>query len=280
MEVKDNVKQRRVERVRKLLETTSESHPDIQLTQERIHYDANWTRRMEDPEFVWRQRFKQEQALNGKYQPGEVRSWLTPPSIRSIWTKMLISTLLFAFIWGLFHIQQPWADKGQQWVVASLTQSINVQALSAWYEDRFGGSPSFIPSFRDRIGNPAIKVSSEKRTYFTPVRGQIKEPYDPAHTGLTLLTQMDAPVYALDTGQVTFAGIKEDTGFTVIIRHPGGVQSVYGWLSEARVELNDWIKGGEPIGKVSKEKDTSGTLYFAVSKDGRYINPTDVITFD
>jgi stage IV sporulation protein FA len=279
MEANDKVKQHRIDRIHRLRDETPDRDLGYQLPPEQQQhplYDPNWNRRMEDPEFVWRQRYKQEHTLNGN---GEQRNGWTP-SFRTFWNKVMVSVLLFAAIWGLFHLQQPWADKGRQWVVAALTQTMDVQALSVWYQDKFGDTPSFIPSFRNRDANPAVKASTEKRTYFKPAQGKITVPFDSAHSGLLLETQADAPVYALDTGQVIFAGTKEDTGFTVIIRHPLGLESIYGRMNESHVEVNDWIKGGEPIGKVSKEAASSGSLFFAMTKEGSFIDPTDVIPFD
>jgi stage IV sporulation protein FA len=284
MEAKDPLKRRRTNRIRELQETGSDIYPEQRppLRQEQGNpiYDPNWIRQMEDPEFVWRQRYKQEQALNGKGTLGGNGGWDPPPLLPKVWAKLLISVVLFAVVWGLFHVNQPWTDKGRQWVVASLTQNMDFQAVSVWYQEKFGDSPSFIPGFRDSNGNSAIKASTEKRTYFTPVHGKTKVPFDSSHSGLLLQTQADEPVYAVDTGQVIFTGPKEDTGFTVIIRHPSGVQSVYGRLSESRVEVNDWIKGGEPIGKVSKEEGSTGSLFFALTKEGRFVDPTGVIPFD
>jgi stage IV sporulation protein FA len=235
---------------------------------------------MEDPEFAWRQRYKMDPSLNGGGPDKHEKNGLYPPSLKTIWIKLLLSALIFAVIWGMFQIKQPWADKGRQLVAASLTQTMDVQAVSAWYAKKFGDSPSFIPGFRNRDGDPAVKASAAKRTYFIPVQGKIREPFDSTHSGILLQTQADAPVYALDTGQVIFAGTKQDTGYTVIIRHPLGLQSMYGRLSESRVEVNDWIKGGEPIGKVTVEDASTGTLFFAMIKEGRFINPRDVIPFD
>jgi len=98
---------------------------------------------------------------------------------------------------------------------------------------------------------------------------------------VTLETKPDATVSAMDTGLVVYVGSKEDTGYTVILRHANGLQSVYGWIDQGRVELNDWIKGGETIGTVSKNStNQSGYLYFAVSKDNKFMNPADVVKFE
>jgi stage IV sporulation protein FA len=262
------------------MEYKEDPMPMPQHKTDRPVYDPEWSRKMEDPEFAWRQRYKQDPSLNGSSPVMGDNNGPYPSSPKTIWIKLLLSVLIFAGIWGMFHVNQPWADNGRQLVAAALTQAMDARAITAWYADKFGDSPSFIPSFRNRDNNPAVKVSSEKRTYFIPVQGKIRQPFDASHSGIILQTQADAPVYALDTGQVIFSGLKEDTGFTVIIRHPLGFQSLYGRLSDSRVEVNDWIKGGEPIGKVSMEEVSSGSLYFAMIKEGRFINPRDVIPFD
>lgn len=285
METRDKVKQRRMERVRLLREATEEEHKiGLPLYAEpgRTKSDPEWNRRMEDPEFAWNQKYKMEAARMARESDDEAwQGWrMAPPSGKAVWIKLIISVILFAAIWGMFQIKHPLADKGRLMLRASLTESFDFQAAAAWYEQRFGGSPSFIPSFGSRTGEDAIKVNSTKRTYFVPVPGKIIAPFESSHPWVLLQTAMDAPVYALDTGQVIFAGNKEDTGYTVIIRHPNGMESTYGRLDGGQVEVNDWIKGGEPIGKVSKGVGSSGALCFGISKDGRPLNPTDVIPFD
>ncbi|MNG25784.1 Stage IV sporulation protein FA [compost metagenome] len=84
----------------------------------------------------------------------------------------------------------------------------------------------------------------------------------------------------MDTGQVIFSGQATDTGLTIMIRHPGGLESLYGGLSEASVAVGDWMKVGEPIGKAAAKDPAKGTLYFSVMKEGVAINPADVISFD
>ncbi|SDN56448.1 stage IV sporulation protein FA [Paenibacillus sp. yr247] len=297
MEVRDKVKQRRLERLRNLRETSETSNvsgnqarpsrftdhalPNRQHPELPLYVDSDWKRRMEDPEYAWQQKLLMDKALNGggHLVDGE-RGLFAPPSPRKITVKLFISCVLFAALYGMFQLNQPWANKGKQLVTNSLTQSFDFSALSAWYTDQFGGSPSFIPSF-NREGDEAVKVSTTKRTLFPPAKGSIIQPYDgTSHLGVKLNTVEYAPVYALDTGQVIFSGVAEETGLTIVIRHPGGLQSLYGGLSKADVEVGDWMKVGEPIGKASKKDPTKGTLYVAVTKNGHPVNPSDVISFD
>lgn len=299
MEVRDKVKQRRLERLRNLRETSESSivsgspvrpsqvtdyglptrhQSDVPL----YVVDPDLRRRMEDPEYAWQQKLLMDTALNGRgHSANGERGLFVPPSPRKFTVKLFISCMLFAALYGMFQINQSWANKGKQFVTASLTQSYDFSTMSAWYTEKFGGAPSFIPSF-NREGNEAVKVSTPtKRTLFSPAKGSVITRYDgTTHLGIQLNTVEFAPIYALDTGQVIFSGVSTETGLTVIIRHPGGLQSLYGGLSETKVEVGDWMKVGEPIGKASKKDPVKGTLYFAVTKDGHPLNPSDVISFD
>jgi stage IV sporulation protein FA len=284
MEIKDKLKQRRMERLRELRETADgESGFVIPLHGEIEDYrDPEWHKRMEDPEFAWRQKYKWEAARMAKESNNENGGgWLTPPTSRSIWAKLLISGVLLAVVGGLTQVKQPWADQGIKLVKISLTKSFDFQAAAAWYEERFGSSPAFIPTFPSHITEDAVKVSTTKRTYFIPVPGKIITSFDSSsHPGVLLQTKGETPVYALDTGQVIYVGDKEGTGLTVIIRHPGGLETSYGRISQGLVEVNDWIKGGEAIGMASKGEGETGVVFFGMTKEGRPMNPLDVIKFD
>lgn len=291
MVIKDKVKQRRLERLRHLRESSeatlgngsslrsSQSAefllPSRQKDEMPLYVDPDWTRRMGDPEFAWRQKLMMDTA----YEDTE-RGLFTPPSPRKIAFKLLISGVIFAAIYGMFQLDKPWAIKGKLYITAALTQSYDFTAFSVWYTDKFGGSPSFIPSF-NRTGNEAVIVSTSKRTLFAPAKGTVMIRYDGTlHKGVNLNTAEFAPVYAMDTGQVIFSGKAADTGLTIMIRHPGGLESLYGGLSEASVAVGDWMKVGEPIGKAAAKDPAKGTLYFSVMREGVTINPSDVITFD
>ncbi|MEW9700130.1 peptidoglycan DD-metalloendopeptidase family protein [Paenibacillus sp. SI8] len=299
MEVKDKVKQRRLERLRNLRESSDPGYGgantmkpyrgDASQLRNRhendspLYPDPEWNRRMEDPEFAWRHKLKMDPSLNGRDDINEEeKSLFSPPTRRSIVTKLFVSCLLFAAIYGMFQVNQPWSGTGKRFITDSLTQSYDFTALSAWYTDRFGGSPAFIPSFHNREGEEAVKVNAaSKRTLFSPAKGSIVAAYDgSSYTGVMLNTAANAPIYALDTGQVVFVGMTSESGLTIIIRHANGLQSVYGSMGEAHVELNDWINRGEAVGTASKGDSAKGTFYFAVTKDGHPVNPTDVISFD
>ncbi|MCR8644139.1 M23 family metallopeptidase [Paenibacillus sp. N1-5-1-14] len=284
MPIKDNVRQRRLERIKSLQENNVQtermnneqlrlpvpfeySRPDMERLETEIDP------RLNDPEYVWRQKFR----LDHEEQ-------IEPPL--SLWsgfrTKVWIALLMFILIWALFQIKHPIAQKGQSYIATMLVQPISYDSLTAWYHRTFGDSPSFIPVFDNKGKEDAVKVSlGNKRTYFAPLQGKVTVPYSASNGGILLSAQAGAPVFAMDDGQVIRAGESESTGYTVVIQHPEGVQSVYGWMDGAKLQLNDWIKAGETIGYAAKDQfKETGILYFAIKKDKMSVDPADVISFD
>ncbi|WP_227013890.1 M23 family metallopeptidase [Paenibacillus psychroresistens] len=212
----------------------------------------------------------------------EIEHYTMRPSRQGMKLKIIIAFILFMGIWGMFRLNTPWAMKGQLVVKNALNQEIAFQSVSSWYEHTFSGTPSFIPSLHPSEGEAAKKVTAPGvKSFFMPVFGKALIPYSPTHQAILLQTQANALVCAIETGRVVFAGIREDSGYTVVIQHAGGYQSTYGRLQPMQWKKDDWITLGEVVGKATTPKgQAKGNIVFALMKDAEYINPTDVISFD
>lgn len=230
-----------------------------------------------DPEYVWEQKYRREFLSPTAYDTGKGPHG---PFFRKQMIKLAVSTLLFASIWGLFQVQSPWAEKGREVVKTSLTQPFQFDTLAAWYQEQFDGAPSFLPTFHTGKQEAVKAISQDKRTFYVPVKGKIQLPFTEEHPGLAFQVDSGKSVSALDAGQITYVGEKAETGLTVTIRHSGGVESTYGFLHKAEVELNDWIKGGENVGLVGEVDGEKPNFYFSMTKDGKPVNPSDVMKFD
>jgi stage IV sporulation protein FA len=211
----------------------------------------------------------------------ESESYKMMPSRRGMRLKIIIALSLFIGIWVMFRLNTPWAMKGQQVIRHTLNQEIAFQSVSTWYEHTFSGTPSFIPSLHPSSGQVAKKVNAPGKSFFMPVYGKVLLPFSSAHQAVLLQTQANALVCAIETGRVVFAGVREDTGYTVVIQHAGGFQSTYGMLQPIQWKKDDWITLGEVVGKATTPKgQTKGNIVLALMKDAEYINPTDVISFE
>jgi stage IV sporulation protein FA len=303
MVVKANVRQRRQDRIKKLTETPINSvqsteglrsrpyffnaksgHTSDESPAVRSEMRGREDERLNDPEYVWNNRSRLDWDLYGDRAAREpigeaelLRGWVAPPSRGQIRGKIIICLLAFALIWGMFQLDHPWALKGQTLVTKAMTEDIQFEALSAWYEKVFNGAPSFIPAFNFKKGG-----SSEQNTnadvLYQPVSGQIKTPFSAGVQGIEVETSPGSVVASLRTGRVIFVGNTVDKGLTIIIQHKNKLQSVYGGMNVSYVEKNDWIEGGNPIGVMGERQ--LETLYFAVKQDSQYIDPADVIAFD
>lgn len=291
MSTKHNIRLRRMERLRELRESAErEALPVVDSMRGPYRYsieepkktNAADAARWDDPEYVWNQKWSREIAQHEyDYDHRRFGGSGPKPGWNRLRIRLVVSCFIFAAIWGLFQWDHPWANQGKAYVSSAMNESFRFQSVALWYERRFGGTPSLLPALNAVQQEEAQKVDAVSKHYFAPVKGKVIAPYETSRLGVTVETKSDTPVAAIDTGLVVYVGNKEETGYTIVIRHTNGLQSVYGWVEQGKVELNDWIKGGETIGTVSKNSSKpSGYLYFAVSKDNKFVNPTDVVSFD
>jgi stage IV sporulation protein FA len=224
----------------------------------------------------------EEIDMNLDMDDDEIEHYTMRPSRRGMRLKIIIALFLFSGIWVMFRLTTPWAMKGQQLIRHTLNQEIAFQSISTWYEHTFSGTPSFIPSLHPASGQDAKKVIAPGvKSFFMPVYGKVLLPFSSVHQAVLLQTQANALVCAIETGRVVFAGVREDTGNTVVIQHAGGFQSTYGMLQPIQWKKDDWITLGEVVGKAATPKgQTKGNIVLALMKDAEYINPTDVISFE
>ena len=102
-----------------------------------------------------------------------------------------------------------------------------------------------------------------------------------AHQGL------DIKVYIGDTIRAAWSGkvrvVKYDArgyGKYVVIRHPNGLETYYGHLSERLVEPNQWVEAGQIIGLGgSTGRSTGPHLHFETRYYGQSFDPERLIDF-
>lgn len=92
--------------------------------------------------------------------------------------------------------------------------------------------------------------------------------------GIEIQASEGTIVSAIYDGEVAYASWFQGYGKLLILRHPGNVHSLYGYLTDYTVEPGEWVRGGDPVAFVGDTGSLSGPrLYFEIRVDGTPVNP-------
>ncbi|MFO7569199.1 MAG: M23 family metallopeptidase [Smithellaceae bacterium] len=115
--------------------------------------------------------------------------------------------------------------------------------------------------------------SQGDKPFIWPVKGKVTkhfgiQPDKTYHNWIQIACPVDAEVTAAATGTVIFSSSLKDYGETVILRHAGGLATVYTHLKARRVKMDQTVKKGQVIA-------LSGQAYihFEVRRKGKALNP-------
>ena len=98
--------------------------------------------------------------------------------------------------------------------------------------------------------------------------------YTRAHNGVDYGAPTGAPVVAVSSGVVTFAGWTRGGGRTVKLRHASGYESEYLHLSAIAVTRGARVGQGETVGRVGATGLATGPhLHYGLRRNGAYVNP-------
>lgn len=210
----------------------------------------------------------------GEETEADWRDWRRRPTLRQFGGKILLCLLLYVAVWGVFQHKSPALEPVRESIRAAMTESFPFHAVAGWYHRHVGDLPALMPAF-------GMRQTDAEAVWAMPVAGRVVLPYADTQHGVTMVTLPDEAVQAAGEGLILRITEMPDTGLTVTIRHRGGVETVYGMLRDVAVRTNDWLSSGAVIGKVTNEPDgRAGKLYFAVKRDGLFVDPGEVMSLD
>lgn len=134
---------------------------------------------------------------------------------------------------------------------------------------------------------PATKVI-DVTNYHMPVPGRLTSNYGyrprfgRMHKGVDLAIHNNDTIYAAFDGKVRLTAYEaRGYGNYVILRHPNGLETVYGHMNRPLVKANQTVRAGEPIGLGgSTGRSTGPHLHFETRFMGYAINPSAIFDFD
>ena len=102
------------------------------------------------------------------------------------------------------------------------------------------------------------------------------------HKGVDLKIQRNDTIYAAFDGKVRLTSYeRKGYGYYIIIRHPNGLETVYGHLNRQLVQPDQMVRAGEPIGLGgSTGRSTGPHLHFETRFMGYAINPCAIFDFE
>jgi murein DD-endopeptidase MepM/ murein hydrolase activator NlpD len=99
------------------------------------------------------------------------------------------------------------------------------------------------------------------------------------HAAVDMAAPTGAPVKSAMDGKVASIGYNSVYGNFIILSHDGGYQTLYAHLSAVTVAKGSRVIQGAKIGEVGNTGYSTGShLHFAVYKNGRAVNPMELLT--
>ena len=102
------------------------------------------------------------------------------------------------------------------------------------------------------------------------------------HRGIDLKVQKGDTIRAAFSGKIRIRNFElRGYGYYLVVRHPNGLETVYGHLSKFLVERDEIVKAGQPIGLGGNTGRSTGShLHFETRFLGQAINPAEIIDFE
>lgn len=102
------------------------------------------------------------------------------------------------------------------------------------------------------------------------------------HQGLDLFAEVGTPVLAARSGEVIAVSSNNGMGKYVIVRHPGGITTIYGHLSQIFAFKGQFVRQGQVIGAVGKtgnadNKNMRPHLHLEVRKNNIHQDPWEYL---
>ena len=101
------------------------------------------------------------------------------------------------------------------------------------------------------------------------------------HKGIDLKVQVGDTIRAAFDGKVRIRNFeRRGYGNYLVVRHPNGLETVYGHLSKSLVDVNDIVRAGDPIALGGNTRRSTGShLHFETRFLGIAINPIYMFDF-
>lgn len=134
----------------------------------------------------------------------------------------------------------------------------------------------------ENLGNNtfSLDLALLSRGFTYPIDGNFSSGYNTVagegriHSGVDLVAQVEAPIYAVFNGEVRMSKEYRDYGNVIVVRHNNGLETVYSHNSKNLVQVGEEVKSGQKIALCGRTGNaTTNHLHFEVRVAGKTIDP-------
>ncbi|WP_100402217.1 M23 family metallopeptidase [Bacillus sp. FJAT-42315] len=187
--------------------------------------------------------------------------------------KALASLILVLAVAIMFKQSSSPSLEGQAWMKEVMEKEFQFSKAAEWYEKTLGEPlPFTVDGWTEKE-----KVVNEQAEYAVPVSGKVIEDFQTNGRGLMVEAGLNEGVKAIKDGTVLFVGQKEEFGQTVIVQHADNSESWYGHVANPSVQPYEKVAAGSVLAQLAPNEQT---FYLAIKKDGIFVDPGSVISFE
>ena len=123
------------------------------------------------------------------------------------------------------------------------------------------------------------KITFDKKRFVWPVQGKVIsrfgiQPNGMFMNGIKVAAQEGSQVVAAADGTVIFSAHLKDYGETIILKHDDNFATVYSYIGQVLVKLDEHVKKNDRIGVLAKpELNEGGAVHFEVRLKNKARNP-------
>lgn len=147
---------------------------------------------------------------------------------------------------------------------------------------------SWVNPFRNKDISFPDSFNVDCRTFSMPIDGDIKvtSKYGPRrrrmHRGIDLKVHVGDTIRSAFSGKVRIKGFeRRGYGYYLVIRHPNGLETIYGHLSKFIVSEDEIVKTGQAIALGGNTGRSTGPhLHFETRFLGQALDPSNIIDFE
>ena len=174
--------------------------------------------------------------------------------------------------WDYIELERPDID------TTGLFEDWDIESIHSFRDVKLSDLPEEVDLLlADSVHHFVAPITGRRSSTFKYRKGRAHNGVDiPLRVGDTIRSPFDGVVRYVGGGKATGG-----YGNLVVVRHPNGLETYYGHLSQRLVVENDIVAAGEPIGLGgSTGRSTGPHLHFETRYMGKPFDPERVVNFD